>query len=256
MPARTRSRFDPHASARRSHFTAGPVVLVTGASQGIGAAIAFRFAQDVSKVRLALVSRNARNLATVAKRCREAGAEVAIFPADVADRSQVDALQAAVLKTFRRVDVLVGNAGVFKAATFLEATPEGFDEMIAVNLRSQFLVAHAFVPQMVKRRKGDVFLIGSVAGVQAYPSSAAYCIAKFGVTGLARVMRAELRPHGVRVCLVLPGATATPSWDGSGVKPGRMMPAEDVARAVCDTYRLSRRSVVEELVLRPQRGDV
>lgn len=231
-------------------------MLVTGASQGIGAAIAIRFAQDIPGARLALVSRNALKLNAVAKRCRAAGASAEIFPTDVVDENQVETLRADVLKAFGRVDVLIGNAGAFKPASFLEATLDAFDEMIAVNLRSQFLVARAFVPQMVKRRTGDVFLMGSVAGVQAYPSSATYCIAKFGVTGLARVMRAELRPHGVRVCLVVPGATATPSWDGSGVKPERMMPAEDIACAVCNAYRLSRRSVVEELVLRPQLVDI
>ncbi len=257
MASRTRIRTAPASlHARRSRSGKRPVVLVTGASQGIGAAIALRFAQDIPGVRLALVSRNARKLIAVAKRCRAAGAGAEVFPADVTDEGQVKTLRADVVKAFGRVDVLIGNAGAFRPASFLDATLEAFDDMIAVNLRSQFLVARAFVPQMVKRRTGDVFLMGSVAGIQAYPSSAAYCIAKFGVTGLARVMRAELRSHGVRVCLVVPGATATPSWEGSGVKPERMMPAEDIASAVCDVYRLSRRSAVEELILRPQQGDL
>jgi NADP-dependent 3-hydroxy acid dehydrogenase YdfG len=98
--------------------------------------------------------------------------------------------------------------------------------------------------------------MSSIAGLAAYPNGAAYCAAKFGVTGLTRVMRAELRDKGVRVTCVHPGATVSPSWAGSGIAAERMMPAEDVARAFVDVYRLGRRTVVEEIVLRPQRGDV
>ena len=98
--------------------------------------------------------------------------------------------------------------------------------------------------------------MSSIAGRAAYPNGAAYCAAKFGVIGLAQVLRAETKGTGVRVCCVYPGATWSPSWSGSGVKPERIMPAADVARAFLDVYRLSRRTVVEEIVLRPQQGDV
>jgi NADP-dependent 3-hydroxy acid dehydrogenase YdfG len=109
---------------------------------------------------------------------------------------------------------------------------------------------------MIRRRSGDVFNLSSIAGRAAYPGGAGYCAAKFGVTGLTAVMRAELKPHGVRVCGVYPGATLSPSWAGSGVDARRLMPAEDVARAFLAVYRLSRRTVVEEIVLRPQLGDL
>ena len=98
--------------------------------------------------------------------------------------------------------------------------------------------------------------MSSVAGLTAHPGGAGYSAAKFGVTGLSRVMRAELKDRGVRVCCVHPGATFSPSWKGSGVPAARMMPAADVARAFLDIYRLSRRTVVEEIVLRPQLGDI
>src|SRR5690606_3834312 len=153
-------------------------------------------------------------------------------------------------------DVLVNNAGAFRPGALLEMMTADVDAMIAANLRSVFLVSRAFVPGMVERGRGDVFNMSSIAGLQAYPGGAAYCAAKFGVTGLSQVMRAELREHGVRVCTVHPGATVSPSWEGSGIDPKRMMPAEDIARAFVDVYRLSRRTVVEEIVLRPQRGDL
>jgi NADP-dependent 3-hydroxy acid dehydrogenase YdfG len=119
-----------------------------------------------------------------------------------------------------------------------------------------FLVSKAFVPGMAARGRGDVFNMSSIAGLDAYPGGAGYCAAKFGVTGLSKVMRAELKTKGVRVCCVYPGATWSPSWSGSGVAEERMMPAEDVARAFLDVYRLTRKTVVEEIVLRPQLGDL
>lgn len=235
-----------------------PLVLITGASQGIGAAIARVFAAEVSGVRLALVARNAKNLRAVAAACAQRGvkADVAVFPCDTSDEAAVAKMARAVTKRFGAVDVLINNAGRFLGAPFLQTTLADFDAQIAANLRSVFLVAQAFVPAMVARGRGDVFNMGSVASFKALPGMAAYGAAKFGVLGLSRVMREELKPHGVRVCCVMPGGTESPSWHGSGVAPERLMAAEDVARAFLDIYRLSRRTTVEEIVLRPQLGDL
>lgn len=237
-----------------------PVVLITGASQGIGAAIAKVFAQGVPGVRLALVARSEKNLKTVARACARladgGAAAVETFLCDVSDEAEVAAMAGAVERRFGRVDVVVNNAGKFEQAGFAETSVAQFDRVIAVNLRSAFLVSRRFVPAMVKRRRGDVFFISSIAGLAAYPRSTAYCAAKFGVTGLAKVLREETKAAGVRVCCVFPGATWTPSWSGSGVARERLMPAADVARALLDVYRLSRATVVEELLLRPQTGDL
>jgi len=233
-----------------------PVVLVTGASQGIGAAIAAVFAREVPGVRLALVARNTRNLAAVARACAKRGATAETFGCDVSDEAAVAAMAAAVTKRFRRVDVVVNNAGVFAMAPFAETTAAEFDRIIAANLRSAFLVTRAFLPAMLARRSGDVFFMSSIAGLGAYPNSTAYCAAKFGVTGLAKVLRSETKGKNIRVCCVYPGATWSPSWSASGVKPERIMPAEDVARAFLDVWRLSRRTVVEDIVLRPEQGDL
>jgi len=233
-----------------------PVVLITGASQGIGAAIAKVFAEEIPGVQLALVARNASNLAATAQVCTKLGATAATFACDVSDEASVATMAAVVAKRFGAVDVLINNAGQFTSAPFMETSVADFDRMIAANLRSVFLVSRAFVPAMVKHGRGDVFNMSSIAGLVPFAGDAGYCAAKFGVTGLSKVMRAELKDKGVRVCCVYPGATASPSWTGSGVAAERMMPAEDVARAFLDIYRLSRHTVVEEIILRPQQGDL
>src|SRR5687768_10268778 len=233
-----------------------PLVLITGASQGIGAAIAAVFARELPGVRLALVARSERNLARVVTTCEKLGAKAAAFPCDVSDEAQVAALVAAVTRKWESVDVLVNNAGKFSGAPFTEMSVSEFDQLIATNLRSVFLMSRAFAPAMIARRRGDIFNMSSIAGLAAYPGGAGYSSAKFGVSGLSKVMRAELRDKGVRVCCVFPGATVSPSWEGSGADESRMMPTADIARAFLDVYRLSRRTVVEEIVLRPQGGDL
>ncbi len=233
-----------------------PIVLITGASQGIGAAIARTFAREVKGVRLALVARNMKNLQATARACTELGAKAEAFECDVSNEASVALMAEAVLERFGPVDVLINNAGAFAMAPFAETKVDEFDRMIAVNLRSAFLVTQAFLPAMLQRKRGDIFFMSSIAGLGAYPNAAAYCAAKFGVTGLAQVLREETKEHGVRVCCVHPGATWSPSWAKSGVKPERIMPAEDIARAILDVHRLSRRTVVEEIILRPQLGDL
>ena len=235
---------------------AAPVIVVTGASQGIGAAIARVFAAEIRGARLALVARGESRLKAVARACAGLGADARPFVCDVSDEASVAAMAAAVVRRWGRVDVLVNNAGLFRGAPFLDMGVAEFDRMLGVNLRSVFLVSKAFCPAMAGRGRGDVFNMSSVAGLSAYPGGAGYCAAKFGVAGLSKVMRAELKDRGVRVCCVYPGATRSPSWRGSGVSAARMMPARDVARAFFDVYSMSRRTVVEEIVLRPAKGDI
>jgi NAD(P)-dependent dehydrogenase (short-subunit alcohol dehydrogenase family) len=233
-----------------------PVIVITGASQGIGAAIAQEFAREVSGARLALLARNEKNLQRSAAACGKVGAIARTFVCGATDEAAVAAAANAVHDAFGPADVLVNNAGVFTGRPFLEMSVAEFDELIATNLRSVFLVSKAFVPAMAKRGRGHVFNMSSIAGLEAYPNGAGYCAAKFGVTGLGKVMRRELRASGVLVTNVHPGATWTPSWKGSGVRPARIMPASGVARAIVDAWRLGPATFIEDLVLRPPLGDV
>ena len=172
------------------------------------------------------------------------------------DDEAVAAMADAVRARFGTPDVLVNNAGAFVPGGVLEMSAADFRAQIDVNLTSAFLVTHAFLPAMVERGSGDVFFMASVASVQGYPRGVAYGAAKHGLLGLARSLREEVKPHGLRVMTLLPGATYTDSWAASDLPPERLMPPEDIAAAVLAMHRLTGRTVVEELLLRPQLGDI
>jgi NAD(P)-dependent dehydrogenase (short-subunit alcohol dehydrogenase family) len=231
------------------------IVVVTGASQGIGQAIAEAFAErDGAKV--ALVARTESKLRAVAESCRERGGEPLVVPTDVTDDAAVASMAERIQAEWDVPDVLVNNAGAFEYAPLDELTLEGFRDQIDVNLTGAFAVTKAFLPAMRARESGHLFYMGSVASIMAYPGNAGYCAAKHGLRGLARVVREETKDEGLRVTTVLPGATDTPTWAGADIPSERFMAPADVARSVVDAYHLSDRTVLEELLLRPQEGDV
>lgn len=231
------------------------VVVVTGASQGIGRAIAEEFSRrDGAKV--ALVARTESKLADVAAACRDGGGEPLAVPTDVTDDEAVGSMAARVREEWGVPDVVVNNAGVFDYAPLDELTLAGFQKQIDVNLTGTFAVTQEFLPPMRERGVGHFFFMGSVASIMAYPGNAGYCAAKHGVRGLARVVREETKDEGIRVTTVLPGATSTPTWEGVDLPEQRFMAPEDVAQSMVDAYHLSDRTVMEELLLRPQEGDI
>jgi len=232
-----------------------PTVVVTGASQGIGQAIAEAFAEEPD-ARVVLAARSKDKLHAVAESCQARGAETLVVVTDVTDEAAVVQLADTVIDAWGVPDVLVNNAGAFTYAPLDELTLDGFRQQIDVNLTGTFAVTQAFLPAMRERGSGYLFFMGSVASLQAYPGNAGYCAAKHGVRGLARVVREETKDEGIRVTTVIPGATRTPTWDGVDLPDERFMPPDDIARAVVDAYHLSDRTVLEELLLRPQEGDV
>ncbi len=232
-----------------------PIILITGASQGIGRAVAQTFAA-LPDARLALTARSEEGLRETCDLSRAHGAEAQAFPCDVSDEAAVEAMAQSVRASLGTPDVIVNNAGLFETGPVVDTTVEAFNRQVAVNLTSAFMVTRDFLREMLERGSGHIFYMASVASLRAYPGAAAYCAAKHGVLGLARAMREETRARGLRVTAVLPGATWTPSWYGSDMPPERLMPPEDIAQAMLDAWRLSNRTVVEELLLRPREGDV
>ncbi len=188
------------------HFE-GQVAIVTGASQGIGAACTERLAQDGAAVALWDVD-DARGEA-LAQSLVERGHRAVYAHCNVADSAQVNAALATTLAAFGRVDLLVNNAGIFKAAPFLEITEADWDAVIDINLKGAFLVGQAVAREMVKGGGGAIVNMSSVNGVMAIPSIASYNASKGGVNQLTRVMALSLADHNIRVNAVAPGTIAT-----------------------------------------------
>ena len=180
----------------------GRVVIVTGAAQGIGEACARRFAREGARVVIADVA-DARGQALA----DELQAEYR--HCDVGDKAQVDALVAQVLAAHGRIDVLVNNAGIFKAADFLDVTEADFDAVLRVNLKGAFLVGQAVARVMAQAGRGAIVNMSSVNSVLAIPSIASYNVSKGGINQLTRAMALALADHGVRVNAVGPGTIAT-----------------------------------------------
>ncbi len=228
---------------------------ITGASHGIGAGIARLFA-DQPDARVVLVSRTREKLDAVAKDCAAAGAETLVLPCDVTDPAAVADATDRAAKQWGPPDLLVNNAGQFVPGSIAETTAEDFRYQVDVNLNSAFYVTRAFLEEMKQRGSGLIVFTASVASVKAYPGGAAYCAAKHGLLGLARVTREDTMGSGVRSTALILGATYTPSWSASGMPEERFIPVADVASIVLDLYRKSDRTVVEEILIRPREGDI
>jgi NAD(P)-dependent dehydrogenase (short-subunit alcohol dehydrogenase family) len=188
----------------------GQVAIVTGASQGIGAACAERLSHDGAAVALWDVD-DARGEA-LARSLNERGRRALYMHCNVADKREVDAALATTLQAFGRVDALVNNAGIFKAANFLDITEADWDAVIAVNLKGAFLVGQAVARAMAANpgaAGGAIVNMSSVNGIMAIPSIASYNVSKGGVNQLTRVMALSLADHNIRVNAVAPGTIAT-----------------------------------------------
>ena len=154
------------------------------------------------------------------------------------------------------VDVLINNAGSFVQGNIADEPDGALENMLEVNLFSAYHTTRAILPRMMAQKSGHIFSICSIASLAAYPNGGAYSIAKHALLGFARNLRRELQPHGIKVTAVVPGAVYTDSWKGSGVAEERIMEPRDIAKMIFATTQLSPAAVVEELVIRPQLGDL
>ena len=231
------------------------LIAITGATKGIGRAIAERFARE--KFDLAICARNGSDLDVTRREIESAhSVKVHIQSADVSDPAQATAFGKFVMALNRPVDVLVNNAGHFVPGATLDEPAGALAHMIEANVYSAYHVTRSIAGQMKKNQSGHIFNVCSIASIMAYPNGGSYAISKFALLGFTKVLREELKTHQVRVTAVLPGATKTASWAGVDLPDARFVPPEDVADVIFNAFSLSPRSVVEELIIRPQLGDL
>jgi NADP-dependent 3-hydroxy acid dehydrogenase YdfG len=232
----------------------GRVAIVTGAGRGIGRAIALAFAAEGAAVALAARSRS--EVASIAAAIRDAGGRALGIPTDVTNDGAVEMMVEQTVAELGRLDVLVTSAGTAAFGAVADAKPGDWDLMLAVNLRAVMVTCRAALPAMMRQRSGTILNVASIAAKRALPGAAAYAATKAGVVAFSRVLAEEMRPHGVRVGVLVPGAVDTPLWDAIPGGPARagMLRPEDVARAAVLMASLPPNASLEELTLMPAGG--
>lgn len=230
--------------------------IVTGASRGLGKAIAAQFA--AAGYDLLLSSRDPAGLAAATDELHGKYPAVLILSksADLSDEGQTRELGRWVLDSGLSIDVLVNNAGQFIYGSVYNEEEGVLERLIAINLYSAYRLTRALLPEMMARKAGHIFNICSIASLKAYEHGGAYGISKYALAGFSANLREEMKEYGIKVTAVYPGAVYTDSWAGSGVDPHRIMEAADIARMLVAAAGLSSRATVEEIVVRPQLGDL
>lgn len=231
-----------------------PVSIVTGASKGIGRAIALKFAKE--KVATVLTARNKRMLQETADMIIAAGGtKPLLIPADVRNLEKISEMVNKVISEWGRIDILVNNAGLGYLKPFLEISEDEYDEMMDVNMRAVFFLTQKVVPHMMNRKNGLILNIASLAGKNGFRMGTGYAATKWALRGFAECLLHEVREHDIRVVTIFPGSVQT-SFIRNGQSPTRTpsqnkIQPEDIANAAYMAYQMPPRTMISEIDMRP-----
>ncbi|MBN7812258.1 SDR family oxidoreductase [Algoriphagus sp. H41] len=230
-------------------------ILVTGGTKGIGRAVIERFAKEGFDI--FTCARNEQDLKALKAQLEEQhpGIHVLAMAADLSKKEEVLRFSQTV-KAIAIPQVLMNNTGIFLPGSLHDEPDGNFEFIMHTNLFSAYHLTRAFAQEMIGRKSGHIFSMGSIAGLTAYPNGGSYAVSKWAMLGMTKSFREELKPHGIKVTSILAGATFTDSWAGAGIPEERFMKATDVAESVWGAYNLSPQTVVEEIIVRPQLGDI
>jgi len=230
-------------------------IVVTGGTKGIGRAIIQKFAKEGFDVFTCSRSQDDLQKLKMDFELEFPDQNLLTMKADLSQKDQVDHF-AQMVKGHVIPDVIVNNTGIFIPGS-VHSEPEGnFELMMHTNLFSAYYLTRAFSSALIERRSGHIFSIGSIAGLTAYANGGSYAISKWAMLGFTKCLRQELKEFNIKVTSILPGATFTSSWEGADIPVERFIKVEDIAESVWSAYNLSPYSVVEEIVIRPQLGDL
>jgi NAD(P)-dependent dehydrogenase (short-subunit alcohol dehydrogenase family) len=225
------------------------VALITGASRGIGLAIAKTLA--ALGARIGLCARDPQRLAGAAAELERQGAAVKAVPADVSRSAAVVPLIETIEQSLGPVEILVNNAGIGVFGPIQDASEANWDAVMDTNLKSVFLLSRAVAPSMISRRTGHIINIASLAGKNAFAGGGIYCASKWGLLGLTECLAEDLRPFGIRVSAICPGSVATDFSPHATKDPNKMLQPEDIAHAVSMILTQAPQSFISEVLLRP-----
>jgi len=230
--------------------------IITGGTKGIGFAIAEELAKKGHN--LCICSRSADDLDKMKLSFASNFPNVQLYTkvADMSKKQEVLEFADFCLSQFKSIDVLVNNAGIFLPGETLLEDEGALEKMIETNLYSAYYLSKKIVPVMQAKKKGYVINMCSIASKIAYPNGGSYSISKFALLGFSKVLREELKDSGVKVTSILPGATWSNSWAGVELPKERLMEARDIAQVVSNILSLGNSAVMEEVILRPQLGDL
>ncbi|HTF22010.1 MAG TPA: SDR family oxidoreductase [Chryseolinea sp.] len=232
------------------------LIVVTGGSRGIGRAIIEEFMEHGFDA--ATCSRDPAHLEELQTAIDKQypDSKLYTFTADLTNMIDVRNFCQFVISLNHPIDVLVNNAGHFISGQLVSEPDDTLAKMIEANLYSAYHTTRGLIAQIARGKGSFIFNMCSIASFMAYPNGGSYAISKFALLGFSKCLRAELKEEGIRVSAVMPGATLTDSWVGTSHPDERFVKAEDVADAVFSAYALSPRAVVEEIIIRPQLGDI
>lgn len=231
------------------------LAVITGGTKGIGRALVHVFSRNGFDI--AVCSRNLDDLNELRDEIQEKYKnKVHIMRTDMSDKSEVDYFIKFIHAQEGKVEILVNNAGVFIPGQIHKEEDGVLEQMINTNLYSAYYMTRGLIKAMKKEKSGHIFNMCSTASFMPYVNGGSYCISKFALLGMSKVLREEMKEHGIRVTSVMPGATYTASWEGADLPEDRFMKSKDVAAAIWNAYEMSDRTVIEEIVMRPQLGDI
>lgn len=231
-------------------------IVVTGASKGIGKAIAEKFSTPENEV--FICARNKNDLKKFVNEISNKipGAVIKYFVTDLAYKKGVLEFGNWLLSKKISIDILVNNAGQFLPGSVYNEEEGTLEKMISVNLYSAYHLTRMLLPSMMKRKNGHIFNICSIASLQAYNNGGSYSISKFALMGFSKNLREEMKPYNIKVTAVYAGAVFTSSWEGADIEPPRILEVNDIADMIFAASYLSPQACIEDIVIRPQAGDI
>jgi len=230
--------------------------IVTGSTKGIGRAIVFALLKEGWNVAVTSRSQDDLEKLRVEAITSFPKQQCLIYKVDFRQKEETIRYGRMMNDIWTEIDLLVNNVGIFIPDAVHKEEDGALEEMIETNLYSAYYLTREILPGMMSRRKGNIINMCSIASFMAYPNGGSYTISKFGMLGFSKVLREEMKPYGVKVTSIMLGSTWTASWAGADIPEDRLMKPEDVAEAVISILKMSPASVVEEMIIRPQLGDL